>query len=89
MVFLSKPASQDRFNATVYELIRMRYNGTVCVEGSWDTDDTLSYLEHRMKLEIIPTLRHDGSVFFLNDKCILFQEDGVLVSTELTPSVCG
>ena len=89
MVFFSRPANQDRFNATVYELIRMRYNGTVCVEGWWDTYDTLSYLEHRMKLEIIPTLRSDGSVFFLNGKCVLFREEHVLVSTELTPFAGG
>lgn len=80
MVFFSKPADQDRFNATVYELVRMRFDGAACVDGWWDPHDTLSYLERRMKLEIIPTLRSDGSLFYINGKRVLFLENGVIVS---------
>jgi hypothetical protein len=81
MLFFSKPVNKDRFNATLHELIRMRYVGDVHVEGWWDAHDALSYLEQRLRLEIIPTFRSDGTFFYINYKYILFLETGVLVST--------
>ena len=84
MILLSRPASQDRFHATLYELIRMRFSGTISVDGEWDAYDALEYLETRMRMEIIPTLRTNGSLFHLNGKYIRFSNDNVLITTSQT-----
>lgn len=81
MISLSRPASQDRFHATLYELIRMRFSGTILINGEWDAYDALAYLETRMRMEIIPTLRANGSLFLLNGKYIQFADDAVVVTT--------
>ena len=84
MMLFTKPADQDRFNATVYDLIHLRFNGAVCIDGEWDAYDSLAYLEQRMGVEIIPTLRVDGSLFHLRHKFILFLDDRVVVTTSLS-----
>jgi hypothetical protein len=81
MISFSRPGSQDRFHATLYELIRMRFSGTILVDGGWDAYDALAYLEARMRMEIIPTLRANGSLFFLNGKYVQFTDDCVVVTT--------
>ena len=83
MVFLSKPADQGRLNATVHELLRMRFNGSVFVSGRWDPSAVLEYLELRHGLEIIPTMRSDGSLFRLKDKYVLFTDAHVVVCSSL------
>jgi hypothetical protein len=84
MISFSQPADQNRLNATVYELIRMRFVGTVYIDGEWDAYDALTYLEERLRVELIPTLRTDGSLFRLNGKYVLFSDDGVIVTTSLS-----
>ena len=81
MISFARPADQDRLNATVYELLRLSFEGTVRVDGDWDASDTLDYLERRMGLGVIPTMRADGSLFALRGKYVLFARDGVVVTT--------
>ena len=82
MLFFSRPADHERFNATVFELIRMRFNGSVCIPGVWDANETLRYLEKRTGFEIIPTLKLDGSFFTIRGKHIIFTKASVIVTTE-------
>jgi hypothetical protein len=84
MITLARPADHDRFNATVYELLGLCFVGTVLIDGVWDPNDTLDYLEQRMCLNIIPTLRADGSFFCLCGKYVLFINDSVVVTTRST-----
>jgi hypothetical protein len=80
MLCLSYPNDQDRLNATVYELIHLKVEGSVCVPGChWDCSDTLDYLEERLKLPLIGTLQLDGSSFCVLDKYVSFTESGVFV----------
>lgn len=81
MITFSRPVDQDRFNATVHELLRLCFVGTVLIDGWWDSNDTLDYLEQRMRINLIPTLRTDGSLFFLCGKYVLFIHDCVIVTT--------
>lgn len=57
----------------------MRFNGGVVIDGEWDPDTTLQYLEQRNRQRIIPTMRSDGSVFQLNGKYVQFCDDHVMV----------
>ena len=81
MVFFTTPVDQGRLNAAVHELIRLRFHGPAYIAGNWDPYDTLDYLELRMGLDIIPTLRPDGSLFRLRNKYVFFTDDHVVVST--------
>ena len=81
MISFSRPADQVRLNATVYELLQMNFSGIVLVFGSWDASDTLDYLEDRFGMNLIPTLRPDGSLFSLRGKHVLFISDGVIITT--------
>jgi hypothetical protein len=84
MVKFSAPVTQDRFNATIFELLKMRFNGDVAVTGNWDAYDTLEYLENRFRVCIIPTLTSDGSAFRFRDKLVVFYDDAVLVSSDVS-----
>ena len=79
MLRFTKPADHDRFNATLYELCNMKFQGGVVIDGRWDADIALQYLERRSKLRIIPTLNADGSVFRLHEKGVVFEPDRVMV----------
>jgi hypothetical protein len=81
MISFPRPADQGRLNATVFELLQMHFSGTVLIMGSWGASDTLDYLEDRLGMDVIPTLRPDGSLFSLHGKHILFMSDGVIVTT--------
>jgi hypothetical protein len=85
MIFFSTPCNQDRLNATVFELLQMRFNGSVHIGGAWDASDTLDYLEQRMRRALIPTVREDGTLFCLLGKCVHFAPDHVVVGDDLTP----
>lgn len=84
MVFFSTPVNVDRFNATVYELLRLRFHGPAYIPGRWDPCVTLDYLEERLRLAIIPTFRSDGSLFFICDKYVLFCDQYVVISQSLS-----
>ena len=81
MISFPRPADQGRLNATVFELLQMHFSGTVLIMGSWGASGTLDYLEDRLGIDVIPTLRPDGSLFSLRGKHILFISDGVIVTT--------
>ena len=50
------------------------------MRGDWDAYDALDYLERRLKIRVLPTLRDDGSVFYFNDKYVIFMDDRVMVT---------
>ena len=81
MLYFPKPADHGRFNATLHQLIHMRFNGSVCIAGAWDMYETLAYLERRMKMGVIPTLRSDGAFFTLRGKNVIFTNRAVYVTT--------
>ena len=83
MIYFSKPCDQGRFNATVYELLRMNYAGGVSIEGNWDIPATLTYLESRLNVSVLPTLKEDGSLFQFQNKYVLFMPSSVLVTTNV------
>ena len=90
MVLLSKPVDQSRLNATIHELIGLRFNGSVYVQGRWDPNDTLDYLEARRGLKhSIPTMCADGSLFKLEDKYVAFTKECVIVSDQLKDVFCS
>ena len=79
MLRFTKPADHDRFNATLYELCYMNFQGGVVIDGSWDADTALQYMERRSKLRVIPTLNADGSVFKFRNKGVVFERDRVVL----------
>ena len=81
MLFFSRPCDQGRLNATVFELVNMRFNGSVLIDGCWNSHDALSYLEARTRAGLIPTINDDGTLFRLSGKYIYFAPDCVLVTT--------
>jgi hypothetical protein len=80
MVLLSKPANQERLGAAIHELIRLRFDGPVYIEGEWDAFYILQYLEERMGVHTIPTLNEAGTLFCIRGKFISFTDNCVVVS---------
>jgi hypothetical protein len=76
MLILSMPMNQDRLNAAVLEVIRLRVMGPVQIPGRWDMYDTMQYIES--KLEHSPTESGDG--FSIHNKCIQFTNSAVVIS---------
>ena len=84
MIEFSKPSTHHRFDSTVYEIINMKFNGSVRIPGEWDPFRTLEYLERRTRIPVIPTLNEDGSEFICMDKVVSFSLSHVMIS-----SLCG
>lgn len=81
MLFFPSPCDQCRLNATVFELVHMKFTGSVTVGGCWDACCALEYLEKRMRTGLLPTLNEDGTLFFLRGKYVQFNDDHVIVTT--------
>ena len=81
MIEFSRPCDQDRFNATVYTLVSMDFDGAVKILGNWDPYETLECLERRMRNRLIPTLNDDGTLFRVMGKYVHFDTDCVLITT--------
>ena len=81
MLFFPKPCDQDRLNATIFELVHMKFDGCVTVQGCWDPCFALEYLEKRMKTGLLPTLNDEGTLFRLRGKYVQFNDDCVIVTT--------
>ena len=79
MLAFGRPLTEERLHASLYTLITMRFAGIVHIEGCWDPEPALQYLEHRFKLRIIPTLCDDGSLFRIHDKLVRFEPECVKV----------
>lgn len=82
MLQFARPANSDRMHAMLHSLIMMRYDGGVRIDGAWDPDPALRYLERRLKMPCIPTLVADGSLFRVRDKRIRFDKNAVYVFTD-------
>ncbi len=85
IVALSRPINQDRLNAAVFELLRLRFTGAVWLPGEgWDCEETVRYLGTRSRrCSLISWLSADGTLgaFRFGDKRVSFAEDGVLIET--------
>jgi hypothetical protein len=92
MLILSPPVTQERFNATVKEVIGLNILGSVLIPpppsgtyetNKWDPGALIDYLEHALRIAVIPTLEEDGSTFLVWGKRVEFIEKGVLISREV------
>jgi hypothetical protein len=91
MIEFSQPLTHHRFDSTVYEVLKMKFNGSVKIPGEWDPFRTLDYLERRTGIPLIPTLVDDGSSFILMGKSVSFSPSHVLISAkhdEIISSSC-
>jgi len=79
MVKLGNPITQARFNACIYNLILMRFDGLVEVEGSWDALECMRYLKERFHTDEISMI--NDFHFRLHDKDVYFESDCVMIVT--------
>ena len=86
MLILSPPVTQERLNATVKEVIGLNILGSVLISSasdtSWDPGALIDYLEHALRIAVIPTLEDDGSRFLVWGKRVEFIDQGVLISRD-------
>jgi hypothetical protein len=89
MLLLSKPATQDRLNAAVFEVIGLNVMGSVGIPGRWDAEKAIQYIEKRLKESITQQMfSEEGTQFYAKNKVIHFSPTGVLiepVQTIITP----
>ena len=89
MLLLSKPATQDRLNAAVAEIIGLNVLGPVSIPGTWDAEKAIQYIEKRHKKPIeYQKHNEDGTWFFIHNKVIHFAPNRVLIrplQTMITP----
>ena len=89
MLLLSKPATQDRLNAAVIEVIGLNVMGSVNIPGMWDAEKTILYIEKRLKKPIeYQIYNEEGTWFFIHNKVIHFAPNRVLIrplQTIITP----
>jgi hypothetical protein len=74
---LTKPMTQDRLNAAVFECARLRMTGSIRIPGYWDALDTMDYFETRARA---PIVRMSDSDFLFCDKHISFRFDRVEIN---------
>ena len=86
MLLLTKPATQDRLNAAVVEIIGLNVTGSVCIPVGaqmmmmWDAGSTLRYAERRLKqsISLIQDSERGGVYFQVDNKLVCFCSDGVV-----------
>ncbi len=81
MLFLTKPATQDRLNAAVVEVIGLNVMGPVSIPGTlWSASNALEYTETKLKqpLTLFQDLEH-GIYFQVNNKRVCFNATGVVI----------
>jgi hypothetical protein len=77
VLHLSKPATQDRFNATVHECVHLRVHGPIRIPGAWNASDAADYFETRTGL-LVGQL--NDSDFIFNGKYVFFNFDCVTIT---------
>ncbi len=84
MLLLTKPATQERLDAAVYEIIGLRVMGPIGIPGEWNAHSTAQYLQRRLKKQT-PIIQHmckeHGIRLLAGNKCIYFTESGVLIKS--------
>ena len=86
MLLLTKPATQDRLNAAVVEIIGLNVTGSVCIPVGaqmmmmWDAGSTLRYAERRLKqsITLIQDSERGGVYFQVDNKLVCFWSEGVV-----------
>jgi hypothetical protein len=80
MLLLTKPTTQDRLNAAVFEIIGLNVMGSIGIPGDWDANSTAQYIERRLKRPITQHFcREHGVRLHTGNKCIYFTQSGVLI----------
>lgn len=83
MIFFSAPCNQDRLNATLHELLHLKFQGAVRVEGCWDVLSAVEYLKGRCCI-LEPHSLTTGvePLYVCNDKLVLFAPAFIMVTTD-------
>lgn len=82
MLLLTKPATQDRLNAAVVEVLGLNVMGPIGIQGaSWDIHNTVRYIEARLKQPLTVVLDSESQFHFFhaNKKRVCFTSSGVLI----------
>jgi hypothetical protein len=81
MLLLTKPATQERLDAAVYEIIGLRVMGPIGIPGEWNAHSTAQYLQRRLKMKQITqhVCKEHGFQLLAGNKCIYFTKSGVLI----------
>ena len=80
MLLLTKPTTQERLNAAVFEIIGLNVMGPVGIPGEWDARSAAQYIERRLKRPITqhPCKEH-GMLLQTGNKHIYFTQSGILI----------
>ena len=91
MLILSTPVTQERLNATVKEILGLNILGPVLISWEKESDPgaLIDYLEHALRIAVIPTLAEGGSRFLVWGKSVEFTDRGVLIEREGGGGGCG
>jgi hypothetical protein len=80
MLLLTKPATQERLDAAVYEIIGLRVMGPIGIPGEWNAHSTAQYLQRRLKKQITQNVcKEHGMQLLAGNKRIYFTKSGVLI----------
>ena len=80
MLLLTKPTTQERLNAAVFEIIGLNVMGSIRIPGEWDASSVAQYIERRLKRPVTQYLcREHGIRLHAENKCIYFTQSGILI----------
>lgn len=92
MLLLTKPATQERLNAAVFETIGLNVMGHIGIPGEWNANSTAQYIQRRLKKQA-PITQHlcteHGVRLLVGDKYIYFTKSGVLIQSIKQCSAAG
>ena len=80
MLLLTKPTTQERLNAAIFEIIGLNVMGPVGIPGEWNAKSAAEYIECRLKR---PVTQHEckehGIRLQTGNKHIYFMQSGILI----------
>ena len=79
---LTKPATQDRLNAAVVEVLGLNVMGPVGIPGTWDVGKTVLYIQSKLKEPLALYSTHTEGItqsYHTEKKRIYFTESGVFI----------
>ena len=79
MLMLSTPLTQNRLNAAVFEVVRLRLTGPIGIPGVWDAEETRRYMETRIRRTVVAG---DDMWFCVNGKHVHFTAFRVVITPE-------
>ena len=80
MLTLTKPVTQERLNAAVAEVIGLNVMGPVRIPGEWDANETINYVEERLKqTNSLHYITESGVMYQITDKIIHFTHTEIYI----------